>query len=206
MNTRHLLGFLVVCLGTFGLGGAAHAVPCGITSPCPSDLIQFVDFSTGAPINDVHGNPAIIRLPELAVAGEGTNSVSITVPIALPATLIPTIALTEGPAPLTGPAQASDLISPSFVAGPTGGIAMQLTFSSDSELAQTVDCSTADCIEETGQIQNVGLLEVGGGGTPQPWGFQVQSDVEVVPEPETLVLVAAGLSGLGAVGARRQRG
>jgi hypothetical protein len=201
MNTRHLLGFLVVTLGTFGLGGAAHAVPCGISFPCPSDVIEFTDPSGTNIINDVNGNPAIITLPELAVAGEGT-AVSITVPLVVPATL-QSIALTEGPAPLTGPAQVSDLLTPSLVAGPTGGIAMQLTFSSDSELAQTVDCSTVDCIQETGQFQNM-PTDILVGSTPQPWLLKVQSDAEV-PEPGTLLLISLGLAGLAAIGARRQR-
>jgi hypothetical protein len=81
-----------------------------------------------------------------------------------------------------------------FITAVGGG----LQFTSDTaEVLGTVNCNlpSVACIQETGGPQDVfALLYPSGGGGLQ---IIVESDVEAVPEPATLVLFSTALFGLG---------
>ena len=65
MITRLSLALLVTTLGTLLSGGDAHALPCGIAFPCPSDIYQITDSGGVNVVTDINGNPASRTVSEV---------------------------------------------------------------------------------------------------------------------------------------------
>jgi len=196
MSTRHLLGFLVVGLGTLGLGGAAHAIPCGIETPCPSDVLTIMN-AAGAILTDINGNPAQITILETSNESLQNVPVTIDVPasVALPST---EIFLTDGP-PIPGsftPLSDTVTLSTNATFDANGNLVkLDWLFSLASGENTLISCPTTNsfsdqCIEETHPLQDLTTALV------VSELLQVQLTSTEVPEPSTALFLSAGIVGI----------
>jgi hypothetical protein len=190
-----LLGAAALILGA-AQGHAAVVSPCDVlASPAAhSDCIWFSTEPSARGPGTVYAF-AVLPEPE---TGDGMVTLELPFPL-IPVSPLPPIALLE-PSPLPGgnPNRVSDLISLNFV-----GNRLVVTLVSDGDNAHPLELPAGSLtFLETGKPQDVFKFDSAFTAPVHVW---VQSDVEPIPEPDTVSLMLAGVAALAAWGWMRKR-